>query len=284
MYGVLHKFINVIQALEENDVDIKIVAYVRRHDAWIRSAYVQWGIRHKTYNGRIKSFNEWINEHNPNHSPTFYEAIKPFIEKNSDYLCLRNMDAANCVVKDFMQTCGIEINGISSIRIHESPSNEELLLRALFNSLYKQKIVPSVFDKMVSYNEFSSPQTYMDYLMPSSGDLIDIINSPAVQDDIKYLNLLLAKQDQPPIVQTNLKEKSYVVDNDKLIITLCQNLLQLMQKVQGLEMMVKESKMEKEKPAKFLRYFFKKLRARIKCKLRGIPKLPRYARFLFPFV
>src|SRR6266545_260795 len=38
-----------LSALAADGVEVKILAYVRRHDAWARSSYIQWGLKHKTY-------------------------------------------------------------------------------------------------------------------------------------------------------------------------------------------------------------------------------------------
>ena len=46
-----------VQRLTEAGVGaLRIVAYVRRPDAWAQSAYLQWGIKHKTTPARCGRF------------------------------------------------------------------------------------------------------------------------------------------------------------------------------------------------------------------------------------
>ena len=35
---------DILRQLRSDGVDIEIIAYVRRHDAWMKSAYIQWGL------------------------------------------------------------------------------------------------------------------------------------------------------------------------------------------------------------------------------------------------
>src|SRR5437667_280063 len=42
-------------------VQLEIVAYLRRQDRWAVSAYKQWGIKHKTYEGPVQPFTKWFN-------------------------------------------------------------------------------------------------------------------------------------------------------------------------------------------------------------------------------
>ena len=44
---------------EKFDIDFKFVAFTRSHDDFLRSAYNQWGLKHKTYKGPILSFRDW---------------------------------------------------------------------------------------------------------------------------------------------------------------------------------------------------------------------------------
>jgi hypothetical protein len=39
-----------------------IVIYLRRQDEYFRSAYLQWGIKHKTYSGRTVGLDEWFHQ------------------------------------------------------------------------------------------------------------------------------------------------------------------------------------------------------------------------------
>lgn len=88
------------------DLDVQIVLYFRHKADWLASAYAQWGIKHKTYPGPMRSFDEFL----------------PLAEKwGADYrrvidswrsvaasVELRSYDAVDDVVADFLSVTGID--------------------------------------------------------------------------------------------------------------------------------------------------------------------------------
>lgn len=50
--------VNAVKILEKI-YDIHVIGYIRRPDDWISSAYLQWGVKHKTYTGPLQSFRQW---------------------------------------------------------------------------------------------------------------------------------------------------------------------------------------------------------------------------------
>src|SRR3546814_15994242 len=84
-------------ALLRDELDVTVVAYIRRHDSWARSAYMQWGLKHKTYTGRLKSFREWA----IGGAPKFAEKLQAFNHLGVSKIILRNLDAVDDSVTDF---------------------------------------------------------------------------------------------------------------------------------------------------------------------------------------
>lgn len=54
-FGNRKPLMEVLKKLKEKNIELRVVAYIRRHDSWAQSAYLQWGIKHKTYTGKLQS-------------------------------------------------------------------------------------------------------------------------------------------------------------------------------------------------------------------------------------
>ena len=122
----------VLDALSQlqDALDVTILVYIRRHDSWAQSAYIQWGLKHKTYKGPMKSFNEWVESG----LPKFHERLMGLINAGVGTLVLRNLDGIADSVEDFKSVCGLTSLDLPSARVNESVGSTELLLRTLFNS------------------------------------------------------------------------------------------------------------------------------------------------------
>ena len=138
LLGSNHNFLGALQQLTSEDIDVEILVYVREYASWAKSAYVQWGIKHKTYSGKLKTFHEW----SKSNLPSFYRQMKDIVELMPNTLYVRNMNATNDVVIDFLHYANINIEGIQIYRDNDSPKNEELFLRALYNGKYKGSMGP----------------------------------------------------------------------------------------------------------------------------------------------
>lgn len=75
----------------------QVIVYLRRQDHWIRSAYLQWGVRQKVYAGRTLSFEEWLDRfiNDGFDAPTspnldYYALVRPWVE---------TFQAANVIVR-----------------------------------------------------------------------------------------------------------------------------------------------------------------------------------------
>ena len=130
----------LFEHLSQLGMKVKAIVYFRRHDVWARSAYMQWGIKHKTYKGPLKSFAEWIKTRNLKYFPK----LEPWLK--ADYLDLRvrNFDACADVVLDFCSLCGAEGSSLQLRRSNQSPSAVALALWALYNAQSEQEVLPAV--------------------------------------------------------------------------------------------------------------------------------------------
>jgi hypothetical protein len=175
--GNMDKLTEPLKNLQtQKNINIKFIIYVRDYSKWTISAYKQWAIKHKTYNGEIQKFSDYKGLLK---YPLFYEKIKPLINIFENQVIIRNMDSKNNVVEDFLKLCDIDDSNINIIRSNDTPSNEELYLRALFNNLFKESVLPHKFDNIVR-NYIKEPiliNNFINDYFPTENDLINVKKS-----------------------------------------------------------------------------------------------------------
>ena len=186
--------IEALQALRADGVDVQIVLYLRRHDKWARSAYAQWGIRHKSYQGPIKPFADWIAERPARFGPNLEVWHAAFGEA----LIVRNFDATGDVALDFLSL--LDIDNIAAHRVYETPTPEELTLHAAFNDRFPGVVLPDRFQRFSQSVGDLSPKTAdparIGHLLPSQGDLDKVLEDSA--EDLARINAILIEKGQPP--------------------------------------------------------------------------------------
>lgn len=225
----------VLQALIAEGVDVQFVAYVRRHDAWVRSAYVQWAIKHKTNIGPVMRFQDWIKRRPARFAPALQSLLAEFPGR----LQLRNLDSVKDAVADFLQLMAIDSSQIETVRDNVTPTNVEILLRALFNTRVKEKILPMRFDRLVARNaDFNqSAGDYLRTMMPSDQDLREVRELCAA--DRAALDKLLQSCAQDTIATDELSGKRVDVDDGKLLFALAQLVMHQTQRIERLEATLK---------------------------------------------
>lgn len=191
--GNMQKLIMPLKLLQSKEnIKINFIVYVRDYCKWSISAYKQWGIKHKTYKGKIQKFSEFKGHK----IPFFFKMIKPLYENFPEQITIRNMDSKENIVDDFLNICDINSSQINSIRFNDSPSNEELYLRGIYNNLFEEPMLPNEFDnsigkhieKSISIDEFSNE------FFPQKKDLNEIVE--LTRDDINNINGLLMEQNE----------------------------------------------------------------------------------------
>lgn len=226
-----------LQKLIDGGVDLSIVAYVRRHDVWLRSAYQQWGIKHKTYPGPVQSFSNWAKARPAKFAPAIWSLSTAF----PDRFILRNLDAVKDAVADFAQVCGFDPTHLSIRRANTSPGNAELLLRALFNSRQQDAVLPAKFDKAVGsgLTRGVSAETFLSELLPSEADLREVLTSSA--EDRRLVNALLVAANQAPLSDESIGSKTNGVDQGELLFMLSQIVMQQAHRIDRLEGIVRRA-------------------------------------------
>ena len=227
-----------LQTLIREGVDVQIVAYVRRHDAWARSAYVQWAITHKTNRGPIQSFSEWIQRWCPRFAP----AVRLLMDEYPGRVMLRNVDFVRDSAGDFLDLLGIDKAVIPTVREYVTADNAEILLRALFNSGFEGQVLPSLFDQQVKrYVDFGlTADDYMGRLMPTDADLKDV--RVKCDEDRNTLNKLLEESGQAPIATEELSTCRSTVNEKELVFALAQLLIRQGRRIEQLEGYIREGR------------------------------------------
>lgn len=195
-------FIPAIQSCARQlQLQVKIVAYARNLRSYVRSAYAQWGVKHKTYQGRIKSFKEWGNE-----SIAFLSYGIKLERWNMEFngsFALVNYDSIDDVVDDFKQRIGLPVEQLDtqrSKREYSSPSDIHLALYALYNNTYNNPVLPSDITRLLRQNNCDSGDYAfgdLTRIFPKDDDLNEITRQLQNQQDL--LNAILAGQNQPQL-------------------------------------------------------------------------------------
>ena len=213
-------------------VTVTIVAYVRRHDRWARSAYLQWGIRHKTYSGRLLTFREWAAKR----SLALVPKVQPWREAFGDRLRLRNYDAIADVTRDFPMSIGLGDLDLPGARRNLPPAPAELALRAAFNDMHEGRVAPNRFTTLFGSEQVDFDRSLSDWierLLPTREDLAVIREAAA--SDAEAMNALLEKSGQPPLDVSPSESSKTMVDMAAVSTALMQMLAVQAQRIETLE-------------------------------------------------
>jgi hypothetical protein len=186
----------VISKLQTTGIDPVVILYIRGYEDWARSAYVQWGIKHKTYKGPLLPFRSWAKDRLPN----FFEHTKKFNDALGEKLWLRNFDENPDVVQDFISLCNLPIDtSHNGRRSNEAPAEVELLMRALFNNQILETALPQEFDQAFGANvkDLVSPRSYLANLLPVEKDISWIADMTA--RDRTAVNEIMLEKGQLPL-------------------------------------------------------------------------------------
>jgi hypothetical protein len=229
------KAIGPLKSLIGSGVDVQFLAYVRRHDTWVRSAYAQWGIKHKTNKGPIMPFSEWVKRRPPLFAPTLLALEADFPGR----IQVRNLDAVGDAVQDCLAVCGLAPLGLKPITENVTPGDTELLMRALFNDTIEEKALPMLFERVLGkHTRFdTNPLEYLNHFMPTEADLAEVRSS--CSEDRMILNKMLASSGQKPIDESPRPPKTVQISESTLLLALAKLSVLQMRRLERLESRLK---------------------------------------------
>lgn len=140
-----------LDVLSDKGVQVMMIAYVRNPGRWLPSAYAQWALRDKVDPGPIVPYSKKARE-----LVRWYQALITWKEAAGDALVVRHFDAVGDIVEDFSKVTGVQIPPARE-RVYERLEDSELLLRAVFNNRFDQRVLPSVFERSVLHRTSPAP-------------------------------------------------------------------------------------------------------------------------------
>ena len=189
------RILAIVRSLSEAGVPIRLIAYVRRHDKWARSAYVQFGLKGKSYPGPLRPFKTWVKDW----SNGFASDLQTWDQAFPGKLEIYNFDMAPDVVSHF---CGLlNLTGVESLRANESPSNALLAAWSVFNDQHAKPVMPEAFNRVAAALQVQGPREStvppLDRLLPGTDELLALQSE--VRPDFDRINAMLVARHQPPL-------------------------------------------------------------------------------------
>ena len=227
--------IRALRGLDGTRVELAIVAYLRRPDRWAQSAYLQWGIKHKTYPGPLQDFATWIGRQRLQLAPR----VRAWRDAFGRRVSVRNYDAIDDVTRDFAGLLGVDAAGLVVERRNLPLAPAELALRALFNQRAPGNMRPHRFNDLFDSEsvDFDLPlQAWLRGLLPTEAQLRAIKDAGA--EDRRQINAMFAASDQPPFDDAPASARPFSLDTDTVAAALMQMLAVQAERIERLEQQV----------------------------------------------
>ena len=221
---------NVLLAVAPH-FDIEIVGYVRSPGSWIQSAYMQWGIKHKTYDGALKVFGAWAADHP-------YQ-VKSFVDGWSNlgfHTMFYNFDAISDVASQFINT--YVPGGTDSIKVmrsNDTPAPVALAMFAYHNSLSETPVHPAEMDSLLNSSGLlrrRQNMTAFNELLPTDNSVSEYIKR--FENEMSSVNAYFDSVGQPPFETLNIKVKDLSVDQNEINRALLELVVHLEKQIKAL--------------------------------------------------
>lgn len=235
----------ILKTMHGLGVKVRVVVYIRRHDTWARSAYLQWGIKHKTYSGPVKSFKDW----HKTHAVNFSSGLRPWLNHEWIDLSIRNFDTCGDVVLDFLSCCKIDTANIASLRENETPNPVALALWSIYNSQFEPPMLPSELNLTLQRGGLLAQEPVgCDFtaLLPTPEDIDTVLKIAA--EDREFINQQFRQHGQPDMQTSPPKNKDMDVSQAQINAALLLLVKQQGDKIAWLTRQVKSLNQEKLRP------------------------------------
>lgn len=185
---------------KQHTIELAIIAYARSIPSYILSAYKQWGVKHKTNPGGIKTFNAWVRD---NKKFLGYSArLKNWEQEFPSEFKLFNYDRIDDVVEHFLGTNDIphRINvDPSDVRQNSTPNDIALALYALYNNQFAEPVLPARITALIrdySLPGSHSPIPSLSSIYPSQEAIIE--HGDFISKETTAINEMLTRHKQAP--------------------------------------------------------------------------------------
>jgi hypothetical protein len=225
-----------IKRLRDDGYEIEIIVYVRRHDKWAKSAYAQWGLKHKTYTGPLKSFRDW----SKGRDFSFFTSIEPWLKVFPGAVSVFNYDSSGEIVSHFCRVIGFSPPKI--VQDNVTPSDEVLAAWAIFNSRFQGEVQAARFEGLVRGTGLLTSTSVglppLNELRPTDEDLTKLWGSYSL-DRVK-VNELLVSRGEPPLLDSPIEADTRELDPWKMTQVLLKIIFSLDQQLTALRGRVKK--------------------------------------------
>ena len=152
--------------------DVTIVAAFRSVHSWLRSAYAQWGMRHKVVAGRVQPFRQRAED-----LLDHYAAAPLWLKAFGERMVALDYDRHDDITTAFLDALDLPSACATHVRHLERPGNVELLFRSAFNDLHRAPMPPKRFNDAVGQEPFREPDSVSDYMerLLSEEGLADVL-------------------------------------------------------------------------------------------------------------
>ncbi len=134
--------------------DTDVIFFFRHQATWLVSAYLQWGVKHKTSVGPIRAFHDWLPEAQ-SRGADYRRVIEGWRAAiGTDRLHLRSYDRADDVVADFLATARLPITApdAATTRHYATPDQTVMTLFRLYQGQQDDEAVPGGLQRALSAN------------------------------------------------------------------------------------------------------------------------------------
>ena len=190
----------------QNNVEIAIIGAARDYPSYLASAYQQWGVKHKTYEGPIQDFEQWCNN-----AKDFLQYSKWFSRWECAFagkLKLINFQNTEDIIKKVLdllpEYASKELLPYLSQSIKSNISNNIVrhLIFSILNNRFQEQVLPTDSELFVNQYPFLSDDTkfapfHFSKVLPHSKAMHEIISTYA--DEISSINNLLEKSGEAPL-------------------------------------------------------------------------------------
>jgi hypothetical protein len=216
------------EASEAAGVNCTVICYVRSHRAFINSAYKQWGVKHKTYAGRVLGFRDWIRSRGQFLS--YGRQVAAWDEAFADRLQLINYDQIPDVAQHFAGFLpDPSLLTVPQKRMNVAPPKSLLALYALHNNQYDGVVLPQAVEALLQrYRLAGAKHEVMDLaaLFPDSQALSEA--EELLKDDADLVNGLLMRRGQPELLSGNQGDDEPTLSTNDVQSSLLSVLLQML--------------------------------------------------------
>lgn len=186
------ELVSKILKAHKGALDFQIIYYVQNIEENIVSKYVQWGIVHKTYEGPIKSIDEFSS------SRVAYTSIERLIRDFRGKVNIRNSSEIRTpIIRDFEKCIGLND---TLIAIDQDYNFNDIYLRYIFNDRCNLESLPFNFNNFTKADRSDKQYKFDDFY--SNFKITDNLKDEIYENsekEIDTLNVLLNENNQKPI-------------------------------------------------------------------------------------